>query len=187
MTTRMPLADQELIMRADAYAAAAHAAVGQLQKYTGAPYIVHPRSVAAIVRATGCDASTIAAALLHDVMEDTGVTFADLQAEFGEDVAQLVDQVTDKSKPSDGKRAVRKAIDREHAAGISARAKTVKLADMIDNLRTVTDRDPKFARVYLQEKALLLDVLKEGDSTLYRSAQNHLAMAQATLGAIDDN
>ncbi len=84
---------------------------------------------------------------------------------------QLVMELTDVSKPSDGNRSARKEIDRKHLAGISPRAKTVKLADLIDNTRDITSHDLHFARVYLKEMTALLEVLTEGDSRLDQKAQ----------------
>ena len=79
--------------------------------------------------------------------------------------------LTDVSRPEDGNRAARKTLDREHIAKASPQAKTIKIADLIDNSRSIMAHDPQFARVYLAEKRLLLDVLTEGDPTLYAMAR----------------
>src|SRR5580765_8807774 len=94
--------EQTLELRARVFATAAHAAVGQVRKYTGEPYINHPAAVAEIVRAVPHSEAMLAAAWLHDVVEDTKVTYADIKAEFGEDVAVLVNWLTDVSAPQDG-------------------------------------------------------------------------------------
>jgi hypothetical protein len=112
----------------------------------------------------------IAAAWLHDTVEDTPATFRDIEQAFGHDVATLVGELTDISKPSDGNRATRKAIDREHLAAASPRAKTIKLADLIDNCRDICLHDARFARVFLDEMEALLRVLGEGDATLLKRA-----------------
>jgi (p)ppGpp synthase/HD superfamily hydrolase len=163
-----------LIEKAKVFATQAHASIDQKRKYTGEPYIVHPESVAGIVAEVTDDAAMIAAAWLHDVVEDTPVTIETIQAEFGEDVAGLVADLTDVSQPEDGNRKVRKAIDREHTANASARAKTVKLADLIDNTSSITAHDEHFAKVYMSEKRLLLNVLRDGDKTLHKRAQKLL-------------
>jgi (p)ppGpp synthase/HD superfamily hydrolase len=93
-----------------------------------------------------------------------------IEAEFGQAVAAMVEQLTDVSHANDGLRKHRKAKDREHTAKASPDAKTIKLADLIDNTRSIVARDPEFAKVYLEEKRLLLEVLTEGDPTLYRMA-----------------
>jgi (p)ppGpp synthase/HD superfamily hydrolase len=163
--------DVELERRAEAFATDAHARAGQVRKYTGEPYIEHPRAVVALVRSVPHDEAMLAAAWLHDTVEDTDLTVADIERMFGTDVATLVDSVTDISRPSDGNRKVRKAIDRDHLAGASPRAKTIKLADLIDNSCSIVERDPDFAKVYLAEKRELLAVLTEGDETLLNRAR----------------
>jgi hypothetical protein len=124
----------------------------------------------------------IAAAWLHDTVEDTPATFGDLERTFGTTVRDLVADLTDISKPSDGNRAVRKAIDRSHTARASVRAKTVKLADLIDNCRDICGHDARFARVYLGEAAALLEVLADGDARLYRRAQKAIADCARRIG-----
>lgn len=153
-------APSDLIAQADAFADHAHGAIGQLRKYTGEPYIVHPRAVSTLVADAGGDSAMVAAALLHDVVEDTPTTIGDILAEFGPDVADLVFWLTDASRPEDGNRRARKEIDRKHIAAAPARAKAVKLADLIDNGRSIVEHDRNFAVVYLREKAALLEVLQ---------------------------
>lgn len=165
---------KSLSKRAHEFAAQAHAAVGQVRKYTGEPYIVHPEEVAAIVATVTNDEEMIAAAYLHDVVEDTNVTLDQIEKEFGSDVAALVEQLTDVSKPEDGNRAARKALDLAHTATASPRAKTVKLADLISNSKSIKEHDPGFARVYLREKAKLMEVLTEGDPRLYQRALDQM-------------
>ncbi len=154
--------------RAAAFAARVH--VDQLRKYTGAPYVTHPCAVAEIVRSVPHTEEMLAAAWLHDVAEDCAVSEADLVAVFGPTVAQLVRELTDVSRGSDGNRAARKAVDRAHSAQASVAAKTIKLADLIDNSQSILERDPKFAVTYLEEKRLLLEVLRDGDAILWAIA-----------------
>jgi (p)ppGpp synthase/HD superfamily hydrolase len=162
----------ELVERARIFATAAHAAVAQLRKYTNEPYIVHPAEVASIVEnVEGATFEMIAAAWLHDVVEDTGVTIEVIRAEFGTEVAELVGWLTDVSRPEQGNRAIRKAIDRAHTAGATAEAQTIKLADLISNTRSIVEHDEKFARVYLEEKKLLLEVMTKADATLMAKAK----------------
>lgn len=156
--------------RAHAFAAKAHASIDQRRKYTGQPYIVHPVAVAALVRSVPHTPEMIAAAYLHDVVEDTPVTIEVIEHEFGAVVAELVGWLTDVSKPEDGNRRVRKQLDLKHTAQAPAAAKTIKIADLIDNTLTIRDRDPSFWKVYRREKMALLEVLKEGDPTLWKRA-----------------
>ena len=167
--------------RALAFANNAHSATGQVRKYTNEPYICHPIEVASIVSTVTSDEDVIAAAFLHDTIEDTAITHQDILLEFGTVVAELVRWVSDVSTPADGTRAVRKAIDREHISKAPADAKTIKLADVISNIRNIADLDPKFAGVYLQEKKELLLVLEGGDTRLLSKAQSLLDKAFLSL------
>ena len=159
------------VERARVFATAAHAAVKQVRKYTFEPYIVHPTEVASIVASVPHTNEMLAAAYLHDTVEDTGVSIVDIQKEFGNEVASLVGWLTDVSTPEQGNRAVRKAIDREHTAMAPAAAQTVKLADLIANSRSIMAHDPAFAKVYLEEKQMLLEVLTRGDAVLMAQAR----------------
>lgn len=159
--------------KAKLFATAAHTAIGQKRKYTGEPYINHPAEVVDIIErhAIYHTDKVLAAAWLHDVVEDTGVSIELIRAEFGSYVAQLVEQLTDVSKPEDGNRAARKEIDRQHIARCRPDAATIKFADMISNSRSIMERDPEFAKVYIPEKLKLLEVLKnKGDPALYEMA-----------------
>ena len=113
----------------------------------------------------------VIAGLLHDTVEDTDVSIVDIHQEFGEDVADLVSDLTDVSTLDMGNRKVRKEIDRKHTAGASDRAKTVKLADIIHNSLSIREYGGGFAKVWLGEKELLLDVLSDGDPRLHEFAQ----------------
>ena len=173
-----------LIERADLFANAAHAAVGQVRKYSKKPYIVHPRSVVDTMRqfAVGSISDEqCAAGLLHDVCEDTGVTLDLITEVFGEKVATLVDDLTDVSKPEDGNRRVRKAKDLEHTANASPEAKTVKVCDLIDNAKSIVEHDPSFARIWLREKRALLDVMQDADPGVIKKAYQVLEESERFL------
>jgi (p)ppGpp synthase/HD superfamily hydrolase len=163
-----------MVERARVFATAAHAAVGQVRKYTFEPYIVHPAEVAKIVRDAGGSEAMVAAAWLHDTVEDTGVTIETIRAEFGVEVAELVGWLTDVSRPEHGNRAHRKALDRAHSAAAPAEAQTVKLADLIANTRSIMAHDAAFAKTYLEEKRLLLAVMTKGDPTLMAEARKFI-------------
>ena len=154
-----------------AYRFAKHWHGDQKRKYTGEPYINHPVAVAQIVASRTQGIAMIAAALLHDVLEDTDATVKDLEDfGLGFDIARLVVELTDVSKPEDGNRAVRKEMDRQHTAEASDWAKTVKLADLIDNTESIMEHDEDFAKVYMREKQALLEVLQGGDEVLMERA-----------------
>jgi (p)ppGpp synthase/HD superfamily hydrolase len=161
------------------FAACAHK--DQKRKYTNEPYVVHCKAVMNRVAEYTDDIATICAAVLHDTIEDTSVTKADIALVFGEEVADLVMEVTDLSKPEDGNRKARKQIDRDHLAGCSPQGATIKLADLIDNTSSIVKYDEDFAKVYLAEKEALLPLLKHGDADLWRLANDTLQHAKSKL------
>ena len=144
---------------------------GQLRRYSNIPYIVHPISVAFIVASVNNDPDVIAAALLHDILEDTNNTIDDLLNFVGGRITEFVMDVTDVSKPSDGNRKIRKEIDREHMAAGAPESKTIKLADMIDNIPSIIKHDKGFAKIYIEEKKRLLPYLVEGNAKLYTEVE----------------
>lgn len=172
----------DICIRARDYATHAHVMINHTRKYTGQPYQIHLKSVVQILKQVDHDSAMIAAAWLHDTVEDTEATHHQIEAEFGKDVAALVYQLTDISRPGDGNRAHRKAMDRAHLAEAGKRAKTIKLADLIDNTRDICRHDEKFARIYVLEVAALLEVLKGGDEQLYSQAQKALSKCCNKLG-----
>jgi GTP pyrophosphokinase len=134
---RHPKADVALILRAFEAADRAHAT--QVRK-SGEPYIHHPIAVATIVAELGLDDVTIAAALLHDAVEDTGVTVADVSAEFGPVVAAIVDGVTKLDRVRfDSKEAQQAASMRKMLVAMAKdwRVLIIKLADRLHNMRTI--------------------------------------------------
>lgn len=169
--------------RADAYAAAAHEAVGQRRKYGGGPYIEHPRAVVALLRQVPHTDAVLAAALLHDTLEDTRVTYDDVLAEFGAEVAGLVLELTDQAPRSMGNRAVRKRWETERLSRASAAAQTIKLADLIHNTMSIVEHDRGFARVYLREKAALVAALERADPAMQALARDSLHRARQRLAA----
>ncbi len=173
-----------LIIEAKKYAIEVHQRIKHVRKYSNQPYRVHLEAVAELVSTVTDDPETIAAAWLHDTVEDTPATFEDIENVFSSTIADLVEELTDISRPSDGNRASRKAIDRQHLAKASSRAKTVKLSDLIDNCQDICKHDPRFARVYLEEMNALLTVLKDGDPKLYKKAREILTKSGETLGII---
>lgn len=173
-----------LVARAAQFAKEAHASVGQLRKYTLEPYIVHPARVARMVKKYGGDPEMVAAAWLHDTVEDTPVTLGDIGREFGLEVRELVFYLTDISKPSDGNRIYRKGLDRAHIGSATGRAQTIKLADLIDNTKDIVAHDVEFAVTYLKEKRLILPVLLKGDKRLRKLAWEILDEAELKISQL---
>jgi guanosine-3',5'-bis(diphosphate) 3'-pyrophosphohydrolase len=109
----------------------------------GSPYINHPLAVASVLatEAGVDDVDVLTAAILHDTIEDTDTTAAELEREFGREVAAIVVEVTDEKIQS---KALRKRLQIAHAPHLSPQAKLVKLADKIVNLRDIIARPPNW-------------------------------------------
>jgi len=163
-------------MVTDAFSMANEAHAGQRRKYTGEPFIAHPVRVAIKVMSVCNDPTVIAAALLHDVVEDTDVTIDRVMHEFGAGVARLVAAVTNVVE-NDGSvpRRVKFATNLKHLAAAPSDAQTIKFADMLDNVPSIVLHDSKFASVYIPEKIMVLGILKEGDPTLRAELEGYLA------------
>ncbi|WP_118181276.1 HD domain-containing protein [Paraburkholderia phosphatilytica] len=171
---------KDLATAASAFAHAAHGAAGQFRKYTGEPYIAHCATVAALVtQSSHASPETIAAAWLHDVVEDCpNIDAGMIEYFFGPTVAKLVTECSHIDRTNDPRklnRFERMAIELARAADISPEAKTIKLADLIDNTSSIAVHDPKFAKVYMAEKRRLVNVLVGGDRALWAMAASQVA------------
>jgi len=151
---------------------AIHAHDGQVRKYTGDPYWYHCQAVARLVMLKavpqdGDVAILMAAAWLHDTVEDTDTTPEEIYFEFPECyqlVCGLTDYYTSKTFPNEN-RAWRKkfeAIRLKKMAAIVPGLRLIKWCDLIDNTRSIVEHDPKFAITYLREKAFILEQLGFG-------------------------
>lgn len=149
-----------IVEKAQMFAAGAHAGVGQKRKYTGEDYIHHPVAVAEIVRKHGGTDEMVAAAMLHDTIEDTQVTFGHIFSLFGDRVAEMVDALSNKAKKEDGNRETRFFINvKALRERLDMQSRVIKLADLIHNTQSITRYDQKFAAQYLAEKAFMLRAL----------------------------
>lgn len=132
-----------LVPRANQYARKAHEGMGFITACGyDRPQIEHLQEVADMVWASGGSESEIAAAWLHDSVEDTSVTLEDIKSEFGEEVAELVHELTDPEEIRHLSTAERKKKQAERIATESESARRIKLADQTSNVRCVTV-DPK--------------------------------------------
>ena len=142
---------------------------GQVRKYTGEPYFNHLAEVVAISMSVGWHAALIhpdkfmAVAWLHDVAEDCGVLFCELDAVFGEEVGDGVYYLTDTEK---GNRKTRKELSRNRLAGAPGWVQTIKCADLISNATSIIKHDTEFAKVFCSEAVMLLDVMGKADDRL---------------------
>jgi (p)ppGpp synthase/HD superfamily hydrolase len=157
----------------------------QQRKYSEELYIQHPIRVAELVRSVSHTPEMICAAYLHDVVEDTAVSLQDIQRKFGRKIASLVEELTDeyekKNYPHLNRRQ-RKKLEVERQAKMSLEAKTIKLADVIDNTRDIVKNDPGFARKYLIEMQALVEALRDGDFNLLMRACYEVQRGHLKLG-----
>lgn len=117
----------------DAYELLVSTHTGQLQEVNGHPYAEHPVLVATDVAEAGFEAETVAAALLHDIVEDSDVTVEQLRERFGNQVAELVEVMTDSEEVADFER--RKEIHRRRVAAAGPEAAAIFAADKLDTVR----------------------------------------------------
>jgi GTP pyrophosphokinase len=138
-----PAADAELIRRAYHYSEWAHR---EQNRKSGDPYFVHPASVAEIITELRLDTASVCAGLLHDVVEDTVVSHADVSREFGPEIAQLVDGVTKLGKINFTSKEDRQAESFRKmvvAMAQDIRVLLIKLCDRLDNMRTLEHMKPE--------------------------------------------
>ena len=162
----MPIFEDIALERVLQFATEAHR--GQKRKYSDEDYISHPIEVAKMVNyRSDNNIEMTAAALLHDVLEDTKVTHSELRlflhnvfsVEAAEKVLSLVVELTDVYTHKDFphmNRKMRKQFEALRLFYVSNRAKEIKLADIEHNSESIEKHDPKFAKVFLEEKKQLL-------------------------------
>jgi guanosine-3',5'-bis(diphosphate) 3'-pyrophosphohydrolase len=180
------MTDLQEFLCAAAFAARKH----RLQKRKDAdasPYINHPIEVAAILASDGgvTDVMTLAAAVLHDTLEDTETTPAELAREFGPAIRDLVQEMTDDRRLP---KAIRKAVQVAGAPHLSARAKLIRIADKIANVRDVTHHPPAHwdiarRREYLDWTAQVIAGCRGASAALETLYDRVLQEAWVALGA----
>lgn len=154
---------------------------GHKRKYTGLDYFTHLESVASIVASHNGTTEQVAAAYLHDVVENTDTDISEVECFFGPIVAKYVLWMTDCSNPMHGNRKIRKAIDRNVMALAPSEVHTIKLADLMDNTADIFENDKNFARVYIEEIMLLLPRLQSGNKDLYNLVEKQLIDIKSKL------
>ena len=144
---------------------------GQKRKYSDQDYVTHPIEVASRVQDRFDNMNMVAAALLHDVLEDTDVTHDQLRVWLHEEfrpekaeailllVVELTDVYTKHNFPFLNRKQ-RKKLEAERLAMVSTEAKQIKLIDIEHNSESILKEDPSFAKVFLKEKEYLLDAME---------------------------
>ncbi len=179
-----------LLQQVRDYADAAHGT--QMRKYTPERYIVHPVRVMETCAQYTDKPTILAAALLHDVLEDTPLTQQEMQAflqtimseEDAAETLKLVIELTDvyvkKDYPKMNRRT-RKAKEQLRIADTSADSQTIKYADIIDNCNEIVKHDPDFAKVFLYECRANLRIMGKGNADLYNRAVQKVDDAIASM------
>jgi hypothetical protein len=169
----------EILDKIRSFADAAHGS--QIRKYSKERYINHPVRVMETCREYTQDLPVLAAALLHDVLEDTKVTRQELNkfliSVMGTGLAtithHLVVELTDVYIKPDYpllNRRTRRTKEAERLGGVSPEAQMIKYADIIDNVVDISRQDTDFALVYIRESKQLLQQIDKGDPALYQRA-----------------
>jgi guanosine-3',5'-bis(diphosphate) 3'-pyrophosphohydrolase len=184
--------DQEVILeQVKSFAAFAHG--DQRRKYSDEPYVYHVFRVMNTCYLYHNSLPVLAAALLHDVLEDTTTTPAELKRFLDKSIPhpdeaaealKLVVELTDvftKKNYSRLNRKERKRFEHDRLATVSADAQTIKYADILDNVENVAAADPDFAPVLIHEYADLLQLLTKGEQHLYRQVQQKVADTLAVV------
>lgn len=177
---------------ADRIAERAHASIDQRRKWgNNDPYIVHPRRVAAKVKSLpGTNSVDVAAAKLHDLVEDVAIKLnkvaeyeAEIREQCGEEVLALVWELT---SPSEGlgwekkSREEKRVADWEHLRKVSDRAKRIKMCDRLDNLSDYKDAPRKYLmNKYLPESRVLLNICRYVDEILAKELEDIIEEAEA--------
>jgi (p)ppGpp synthase/HD superfamily hydrolase len=171
--------DMDFLQAVHHYAKECHG--DQQRKYEAGPYIIHLERVRDLCQEYTNDQSMLAAALLHDVLEDTPVTKHEMKdhlssltsEEQAQRIVSLVVELTDvfiKSNYPQWNRRRRKQKEVERLSNVSADAQTIKYADIIDNSLTILNATDDFARVYLLEARALVKGMKKGKEDLRQRA-----------------
>ena len=157
------------ILLAAQFAASAH--FGQKRKYSGRPYIEHPLRVAGqIAIRTDATEEAVSAAYLHDVLEDTPVTYIAMYENFGIEVTNMV-RALSHPPHSAGNRATRMALYREQLKAAPTIVQVIKLHDRLDNLREMGP-EGDFNELYARETYALLEAIGDADPILAEEVRN---------------
>lgn len=180
----------EVLEKVRQYAQEAHG--DQKRKYSNQPYIVHPVAVMKLCQEYTDYVAILAAALLHDVLEDTPVTphqlkeylLSVMDRPVAETTYRLVKDLTDEFTKENYPHLNRKKRRRQEAERLGKAdpmAQTVKYADLIDNCLDIVRHDKQFGKVFVQESTTLLEHMKDGDQRLYQRALEAVAESKRIL------
>lgn len=172
----------DLVTRAREFAIERHGS--QRRKYEKAPYYIHLNRVVELLRDHGFDQPhVLAAAYLHDTLEDTPTTLLEIVSAFGTEVAELVYWLSDLER---GSRKCRKQMSAWRLSRAPLEAKLIKLADLADNTPSIVAHDPDFAKVYLAEKHVILAEMARIEGDRLTGLPLYHAAAKDEAGRLSD-
>lgn len=177
----------DLARLARAYRLAARAHLAQRRRGSGdVPYINHPIEVAHLVAEAGGGVDVVVAAVLHDVVEDSAVSLAEIRAEFGDRVGDLVEALTNPPDWDELPKREMKARQAEHVRAARDEVKLVKIADQTSNVHDIGREpgawEPGSAREYLAGSGQVVDACRGASACLERRFDDAVARARAALG-----
>ncbi len=153
----------------------------QMRSYTGEPYFNHLQEVASEVASAGLSENAVAAAWLHDVKDDQGVSIQEIGETFNNEIAYMVNDLSE-TPPSPGtNRERRKIADRMKLAGASGETQSIACADILSNTPSIVKHDRGFAMVYLPEIRAKLDVLDRAHPGLKLRAEAAVRKAEQDM------
>jgi (p)ppGpp synthase/HD superfamily hydrolase len=162
---------KEIVNKAYNYSKDKHK--GQVRYYTKLEYFTHPKAVARIIERLFNDEIMVAAALLHDVLEDTETSCKQLHNEFGQEVADLVVELTNNKNILKEKGKTQYLIDK--IDNMSSRARSIKLADRLHNIMHLREDIDKYPIKFIAK------LVKETESILLSIEEHNLDLAQQSL------
>ena len=174
----------ELIKAAKLFANSNHQRIAAHRNPAWQSIEVHLKSVTQMVSCVSENEETIAAAWLHDIVEDTSVTLDDIERRFGGAVAKIVGELTRVRRSGRGTRGARFVLDRQHFASVSGAAKTVRIADLIDTCRDLYKRDHASLGTCAREAREMVPALEGGDARLLERLKRDLEKYAPEIGAI---
>ena len=164
----------ELIKSVKQFVSGNHERIGRSRHPRQQSHANHLKSVAQLVSASTDDENAIAAAWLHDIVEDTAVTVGDVERRFGSAVAALVNELSSAGHPMNGNDTARFEVELRHMAGASSSAKIIKLADLLDTCRDLQKAGaPEFPN-YAATALRMLPILKDGDARISNRLKDFL-------------
>ena len=174
---------KELILKAKEYATEKHA--GVKRKFDGKDYITHPEAVAELVEKFGGNDEMIAAAWLHDVVEDTKTPLSEIEENFGSVVAKLVGELTNPPKFDKGQD--KSEYMAKKLPVMSSDGLTIKLCDRLNNVSDFSTASPEFVKKYAPATKYILDALEDSERPLNSQQERIIDEIRKSIQPYENN